>query len=316
MIERSPTGPIIRSRGAGAIIVGIEGSKRSADALALADLLAGLIGGAPVLVHNHSYGAPSNLPEPQEGGHLGRSASDLAFARVQKLARRYPEAGVRLTHAPSPAQGLQESVARENAQLIVVGPSHRSGLGQTLPGSVGERLLSGARVPVAIAPRGYADAVPSLGLVAIAFDGSPESCLALDWAADLARSSRSNLRVISVHAPTAYAGFGFPATSVDPAIRRGLQEEQSAAIAAYDGPVESIVPDGDPARTLIEASQEADILVMGSRGYGPLRAALLGGVSHYVIRHAACPVVVLPRGADRVDSPLPEQEPVVRDAAA
>ena len=55
--------------------------------------------------------------------------------------------------------------------------------------------------------------------------------------------------------------------------------------------------DGDAARTLVEASQEADILVMGSRGHGPLQAALLGGVSHYVVRHAACPVVIHPRSA-------------------
>jgi hypothetical protein len=39
------------------------------------------------------------------------------------------------------------------------------------------------------------------------------------------------------------------------------------------------------------------LLLLGSRGYGPLRAVLLGGVSHVVVREAACPVIVLPRGA-------------------
>jgi nucleotide-binding universal stress UspA family protein len=270
------------------ILVGIEESD-SADALALADLLAGLLGGPLVLVHNHSHGTPST-------------------AEAQELTRRYHDAAIRVTHAESPAEGLRECVAKENAQLIVVGPPW----GQTLPGSVGEQLLFGARAPVAIAPRGYAHTLPSLGVVASAFDGSPESRRALGWAADLARSSHSRLRAISVHAPTVYAGFGFPAMSVEPVIRAGLERELSAAIRAHDEPVEAVVPDGDPGRTLVEASQEADILVMGSRGHGRWQAALLGSVSHYVMRHAACPVVILPRGADQEDGPLADQEPDVR----
>jgi nucleotide-binding universal stress UspA family protein len=53
----------------------------------------------------------------------------------------------------------------------------------------------------------------------------------------------------------------------------------------------------EPAVALIERSHELDLLVMGSRGYGPLHAVLLGAVSGRVIRDAACPVIVVPRGA-------------------
>jgi nucleotide-binding universal stress UspA family protein len=56
---------------------------------------------------------------------------------------------------------------------------------------------------------------------------------------------------------------------------------------------------GDPARELVEHSRELDLLVVGSRRYGPLRAVLLGGVSGRVVRSAACPVVVVPRGEER-----------------
>jgi nucleotide-binding universal stress UspA family protein len=97
--------------------------------------------------------------------------------------------------------------------------------------------------------------------------------------------------------------------SVDPVIREGLELELSAAIAAHDGPVEAIVPDGDPGTTLVEASQQADLLAVGSRGHGRLRSALLGSVSHHVMRHAVCPVVILPPGAGA------DQESAVRDAA-
>ena len=305
-------GAIISRHEAAAIIVGIEGSERSADALALADLLAGSLAAPLVFVHNRAHGTSSNFFVPREGGPWRDPTTGSVLARVQKLSRRHHDASVRVTHASSPAEALQECAAAESAQLIIVGPSWR----HMLPGSVGEQLLFGARVPVAIAPRGYADKVPSLNLVVSAFDGSPESRRGLEWASRLARGSDRQLRVISVHAPTLYGGFGFPAASVDPAIRDGLEHELSAAIAGHDGPVEAIVPDGEPGSTLVEASQEADILAMGSRGHRPLRSALLGSVSHHVMRHAACPVVILPPGANLDHGPIAGQEPAVRDAAA
>jgi nucleotide-binding universal stress UspA family protein len=52
----------------------------------------------------------------------------------------------------------------------------------------------------------------------------------------------------------------------------------------------------DPAEVLIRVSEHLDLLVCGSRGYGPVRAVLLGGVSRRVAAEARCPVIVLPRG--------------------
>lgn len=293
------------SRSAGAIIVGVDGSERSADAIALADWLAESLEGELVFVYNHPYGAPSTVGGSQEDEQLMRSISDTTFAQVHQLVRHDHEPGIRVTHAVSPAIGLQQIAEHEHAQLIVVGPSHRSGLGRVRPGSIGERLLYGAPVPIAIAPTGYARALSSLGLIACGFDGSPESHLAFNWAAQLAQASGGRLWVISAHMPMAYGGLGFGAESVDPIRRRDLEHEQQAAIADYRGQVEATVLDGDPARTLVEVSQEANLLVMGSRGFGPLQSTLLGGVSQYVVRHAACPVVIHPRSELRAANPQP-----------
>jgi nucleotide-binding universal stress UspA family protein len=235
-----------RSGSSGAIIVAVDDSDRSADALALARLLAGRLWDRLVLVPNQA------------------------------------------------GQGLDQIAEDANAELIVVGSSHRSGLGRLRHGSVGEQLVATAHMPVAIPPPGYADEEHSLNLIACAFDGSPESRLALDWAADLALPNASQLRLISVHMPIAVAGLGFAAQSVDPISRRELKREQDAAATAYDLPIEGLVRDGNPAGVLVDASQEADLLVMGSRGYGSLRAAILGSVSRYTIRHATCPVVIHP----------------------
>ena len=298
LTESSPAAPTVRPDSPGAIVVGVEDSDRSTDALALAELLAGALGARLVLVHNQPPEGAQEFLEPEDD-QLLRSLSASGFARVQDLLRNHEPPGLRIAHAVTPAGGLRQIAQEENAQLIVVGPSRRSGFARVRPGSVGEQLLSGARVahvPVAVAPRGYANAHPSLGRIASAFDGSPESRLALHWAARLAAASNAErLRVITVHAPIAVAGLGFAAQSVDPIRRGDLERDQAAAIASLGRAVEGRVIEGKPAGVLVDASREADLLVMGSRGYGPLQAVLLGSVSHYVVRRAACPVVICPR---------------------
>jgi nucleotide-binding universal stress UspA family protein len=74
----------------------------------------------------------------------------------------------------------------------------------------------------------------------------------------------------------------------------GLPEGVRGAVACLEG---------EPSERLIAASEKVDLLVIGSRGYGPLRAVLAGGVSGRVIRGAHCPVIVVPRG---VETPLGE----------
>jgi nucleotide-binding universal stress UspA family protein len=100
--------------------------------------------------------------------------------------------------------------------------------------------------------------------------------------------------VIGVQTPMPVTGLGFAAQSIDAGLRQGRKREQAAAIADLDGPVEAQMRVGSPAGVLVEASREADLLAMGSRGQGPLPPALLGSVAHHVARHVACPVVIHP----------------------
>jgi Universal stress protein family len=66
-----------------------------------------------------------------------------------------------------------------------------------------------------------------------------------------------------------------------------------------------------PADGIVAASENLDLLVMGSRAYGPVRAVMLGGVSRQVIARAACPVLILPRGtAAGLDALLKEPAPI------
>jgi nucleotide-binding universal stress UspA family protein len=86
-------------------------------------------------------------------------------------------------------------------------------------------------------------------------------------------------------------------------LRDRAAEELDEAMAELEGesPREPFFAVGRPAEILAEASEDLDLLVLGSRGYGPLHSVLVGGVAGRVVREAACPVIVLPRTAGHVD---------------
>jgi nucleotide-binding universal stress UspA family protein len=280
-------------------VVGVDGRARSKDALALAATLAEHTGGDLQLVHAHGYGPLEHILGDDGYRALVRTAFNASFYQVREVVGELHAREMRSIPDASPAAGLERIAESEGAQVIVVGPSRRAGLGRLHPGSVSERLLSGASVPVAVAPSGYSNGERPVATVACAFDGSPEARLALDWADDLARRSDARLRVISVHSPISFGDLGLDGAvsreSTNEALRDEIEREQLEAIAGR--PAHAVVRTGNPARELVRASTDTDILVMGSRGYGPVRATLLGGVSQHVIRHASCPVVVCPRSA-------------------
>ena len=105
-----------------------------------------------------------------------------------------------IAYASEPAaRGLHEVADRAGAELIVVGSTHRHGLGRVVPGTTGERLLHGSACPIAIAPAGWrGDAIETIGA---GFDDSPESRAALAAAATLARASGASLRALNVFEP-------------------------------------------------------------------------------------------------------------------
>lgn len=150
----------------------------------------------------------------------------------------------------------------EDVDTIVVGSPHRGALGRALIGSTAESLLHGAPGAVVAAPRGYgADAHAPFRLIAVAYDGAPESKLALHRAEAIAREAGAAIRVLTVVSP--------------PVALPGV------------------------ASTLAEACEEGvDLLLAGSRRYGPVTRVLLGSVSTQLIHKAPCPVMVIPRPGD------------------
>jgi len=283
------------------LVVGVDGTERSQDALALASRLAG-----PeqrlLLTHVHDYGRLSSLLSAGEYEEVIREVADSVFAAVQQTLSPATQRELRLVANASPAAGLQELAQEAGASIIVVGSSHRSGLGRVLAGSVTESVLAGASVAVAVAPHDYAAADPGPLTFGCGFDGSPESREALAWAADLARSRRAQLVVLAVHTPVAFGGVptgGLTSNqTANAALRREIDAQLAQAVAALGDGSEASgrLLEGDAAGELAAVSAELDLLVLGSRGYGPVRSVLLGSVSRALARSAACPIVVVPRG--------------------
>ena len=170
-------------------------------------------------------------------------------------------------------------------------------------------MLTGAMAPVAIAPHGYATRNARLDTVGCGFDGSAEAQEALTWAHAFARARRARLCALAVHSRIAFGGIpttgalGFE--SANDALRAALEQQMREALASLDDDrvVSGRVLQGDAAGELAAASADLDLLVIGSRGYGPVRSVLLGSVSRELVRSAACPVVVLPRGVTAASPP-------------
>ncbi len=138
-------------------------------------------------------------------------------------------------------------------------------------------------------------------LVVVGVDGSAESVRALAWAARYATASNARVQaLLAWHYPGAA---GSPPTGVAPEAIRGetdeqMQETLSAAVAAAcpgqdPATIERATAYGHPAEALIEASKEADLLVVGSHGHGAFTGMLLGSVSIHCVTGAFCPVVVV-----------------------
>ena len=298
------------------IIVGVDQSDGSNDAIALASSLSGITGAALVLANVYPYDTrPSRALNATYEAYLRTDSHAL----LERLRTQLGEeaVGVKSVANHSPAHGLHDLAERENADLIVVGSTHTARAGRVLPGSTAERLLHGSPCPIAVAPKGYTRR-DEAGVIGCGFDGSQSAQRALHAAERIAAATGARLRVIRAFTPLAY---DFPPGSVDmggagynDSLQARAADELDAAVATLEGDVraEPYFGVGDAAEILADASEQLDLLLLGSRGYGPLHSVVVGGVAGRVVREAACPVIVLPRKAGHVadDSLFAEAVPL------
>jgi nucleotide-binding universal stress UspA family protein len=289
------------------IIVGYDGRDPALDAVALGRLLAETTGAGLSLLIALPYDA-SLIGDRYEQALEEDSERLLARARPLLDGMRFE---TRVYGGESAPRLLNDIAESARAELLVLGSTHRGPMGRLLPGSVAERLLAGSPCAVAVAPRGFANrAQQRIHAIGVGYDGSEEARGALAVARDLAKSTGARLTLYGVVEPPGLASSdaAWMAASVlsgagpefETVREREIEHALSDALAELpEGvPATTQVVTGDPAQALIERSgDDVDLLLVGSRRYGPVRRVLLGDVSGKVMRSASCPVIVVPRGS-------------------
>jgi nucleotide-binding universal stress UspA family protein len=200
------------------------------------------------------------------------------------------------TSVATPEEALLGTAGRLHPRLIVLG-SHGHGLfSRHLLGSVTAKLLHGGEWPIAVVPP---EAPMRFRRLVVGVDGTGGAKAALQWAVGWAGAVDGTIEAVCVRPPGPYAEhpqLGDP-TSADP--MTSTLGALARMVEPFDGKggvsIESEVTVGHPAAELVRlAGDRADILVVGSRGRGPLHELMLGSTSRACATHSTVPVVVVP----------------------
>jgi nucleotide-binding universal stress UspA family protein len=275
------------------VLVGVDGTANARDAIALASRL---LDGAGRLTLVHVHGgelrvtrvlSPQRLEEEQE-----RSRALLQEER----ARAGVEADLISVAAGSPGGGLHRQAEEKGADLLVVGSCRHGALGRVMLGDDTRAALNGSPCAVAVAALGYARHPRPITRVGVGYNGSPESESALAAARALAAAKGGQVDVLEVVSIPTPASTGVVVPPINGGTVDLLLQEADARVKGLSG-VDGRVVYGLTGEELAAFSASVDILVVGSRGYGPVRRLVLGSTTDYLERHGRCSLLALPRGA-------------------
>jgi len=282
------------------IVTGSDGHRGRAAA-ALAQALASATGARLLLV-----GVEYELPLPLIETYAEARAT--LENELRELRDEFaPDATTKVAVDASPAHALRRIASEEHADLIVVGSMHRGRLQRFTSADRAMQVLHGAPCAVAVAP----DHLPcrsTLEQIGVGLDGTPESGVALDIALQLAQRSGGALRLLAVGsdvypgsvnlvAGSSYADIYEQVVAGRVHVAREEIERALQHCADLGVPAIGDVQIGNPARELTALSAHCDLMVLGSRRWGPVRRLALGSTAEQVVRDASCPVLVPPRHA-------------------
>lgn len=290
----------------GPIVIALDGSPHSAGSLAFG-VEEALRLGAPVVLARAPFTPGRSYAWAFACGSGGMGAYPLADDASACLDEARDElrllhpglrVSTRLLRGPMVASLCALS---HDARLLVVGSATRwGGPGAT---AVSAHLARYAHCPVAVVPAPAAVVNDAWTPVVVGVDGSPASVAAARTAAAAARQRGAPL--LLAHARPA-AGAPRPRRGAAP--RLGDPDDPAhdaaravAALVRAEQPgleVRLALMEDDPARSLVELGRDAALLVVGCRGLGPVRGAVLGAVSSSVLRRASCTVLVLRESMD------------------
>ena len=195
--------------------------------------------------------------------------------------------------------------ASDGADLLVVGARGLGGFRALLLGSVSQQCLHHATCPLAIVREAVDEVGDTSGRIVVGIDGSETARRAFQWAVDAGRLYQTPVEVVlawgyfhSVGDP--FVPIAFASDPLPDKARRTIDSfVDSVDTSGLPAPVTRTVSSGTAAAAILHAAEGADLVVVGSRGLGGFTGLLLGSVSHQIVHHAKCPVVVVPPVVER-----------------
>ncbi|MFC6023694.1 universal stress protein [Plantactinospora solaniradicis] len=278
------------------IVVGIDGSEQSRRTVRWAAAEARIHAAPLKILTAYPWNGPS------EALHGVGELPELVAQRFEQLAAttaaetRAQQPGIEVTGTAvigDPAQALLE--AGRTAAMLVVGNRGRGGFASLVLGSVSQHVATHATGPVVVV-RGRADA--GSGPIAVGADGSASAQRALALGFDEAQRRGCGLLAVLSYPPPPY-GMDVPPLPCDrDAAWRDAASDLDAAVTPWREkyptvPVKTLTEPGSPAKTLVDVSRDATLLIVGNRGHGALAGSLLGSVSQQLLHHADCPVMIV-----------------------
>ena len=284
------------------ILVGVIPDSSAADAMALAALFQKSMGAEVVL--GHVYAAPSD-----QGGKRKVDAEWVEYLRaeaaeiVADAAGDAPRLGLTefttAVHGQrSSGVGLDELAHKIGATMVVIGSAPGSAKGRFLIGSTADQLLHGAHVPVALAPAEYRRSSPeSLARVVVAFQDTPESHKALEWASENTQDLPITGLTVIVRHRVMGSNQAFDGESlVVQQVRDDAQVALAGALRGIGAHAEAEITFGDTVQSAVQRFDwTGDELLVLASGGSLLRRVFLGDMTYKLLRAAPVPAIVLPR---------------------
>ena len=284
------------------VVIGYDGSEASEDAVAFGLTWCRSTGDLPVIAtvypEEHPLGAGRvDVEWATYVREQAQSIQDKAQATVGDAAL------YRNVASTSAAHGLADLAEDVEAAAVILGTSQETALGRALLGSSTERLLHGATVPVTVVPSGWRQSPPDrISSIGVAYVDTRDAREALRIAVRVALQIPARITLYSVLGQSSERYSYLVGRTDEQAF---LDKARNSFGKALDFAAAGVPPELEPRTVLLEGSvvealaalgpDDVDVLVCGSRGYGPARRVLLGGVSARLIRHARLPVAVVPR---------------------
>jgi nucleotide-binding universal stress UspA family protein len=289
------------------IIAGFSSSRQGTAPLNLAVQLSRTTGENIVAAAIIERAVPSGL-DPIEDEYQGYVADQAtkSLERVVEQIRGDLDISLVVHQSSSIPRGLTELVDQHGADLVVVGSSSSGLLGRVTLGSVTERLVHTAKVPVAIAPRGYPPSPVPVQRLTAAYGGAADAVGLITTSAELAKKWSVRLRIASftVRPVTMYGG-SIERSAENLVVKQWTRKTMDAALEQLEDARRQVeVPDVDVVigagtdwRDAVDgiAWQSGDLLLLGSGAAGPVSQVFLGSAASKILRHAPVPVMIVPR---------------------